>query len=189
MPKRVTWEKLRAEFPDVEFPEFLKITKEVNLAGLDEEGIEILRLILHEKNEKARLAKAEEEASIYGRLRELTEAMPHRELEIEFLQGEALEHAQAFLIYGLVMPHRTRTFAGGRSITVQVLQRFVTGKLGPLFNKESFDAAHRWLLRNGVIIEHRGGAISLETNFSRATAEGRKILSSLRKFVLAKSRA
>lgn len=174
--REVSWKSLRAEFPDVPFSDLLELANQVWLTELDAEGLEILRLILAEKNDEGKREREIVESLMRERLSVVSASMLHNELDLPTLRGVDREHVQAYVVYGLLMPSSARTFAGARGISPGVIREFVSRKLGARFNEVRYQAAERYLIREGVIDTARGHALNLRERDPKVTELGRVII-------------
>lgn len=176
----ITWGELRKEYPFVPYHFWVEKIRETKLEQLDDEGLEILCFILAEENEKGIKAKEAEQKLIREKLNLITASMVHNDFDIKVpLEIDKL-HCQAYIVYGLLAPSQTRTFAGSRSRTLQPIRQFVSNKLGLLFDCQKFNNVHNWLLKNGVILSKKG--ISLNTKLENCTPEGRAIVKEAERF-------
>jgi hypothetical protein len=183
--ERPRWQELRKEYSSIPFAVFLSIVEKTRIGELDEEGIQILRLILQEEEDKGRSEKLAEESLIKSRLTQVSGSMIHHGLRIRVSEEVDLECVQAYVVYGLLASTQSRTFAGGRSITKQRLQTVVANKLGIFFSKEKFEAVHAWLLKSGVVtVMSRNESLALNVSRKGCTESGLAIVEEAKRFKL-----
>ena len=169
--------RLRQEYQNIPFDVFLRITGGISVSTLDAEEMEILRLILNEENEKGKAAKAAWEGVVQERLQFLVASMIHHELDIDVPGDLDREYVQAYIVYGLIAPSSTRTFAGSRYISPQTIRGFVERKLGSFFNLDKHQKAEAWLVQQGVVDTAGGGySLNLKENETGVTPVGLEII-------------
>ncbi len=174
----ITWELLRKDYPHIPASEFLQLVKEIrdqlqgkSLRELDEGTLDVIRLLFAEREQEALVAHESEKALIQDIGERITASMLHRQLEITVPKGIDLEHAQAFLAYGLIFPSSSRTFAGENYLPREHIRRNVRGKLLHRFDIEKLSTVEGYLLRHGVIARQGKAAAVI---YSLNTLEGAK---------------
>ena len=181
--EKISWSDLRKEYPNIPFYIFLDFTKKISIHELDEEGMEIFRLILEEENEKGKAAKDAEEEVLHERLQVITASMVHGELDISVPPQLDREHVRAYIVYGLIMPSSSRTFAGSRDINSRTILDFVKRKLGRLFDQAKHEQAESWLVRQGVLNNSGGFTLNLKENSQSVSPEGRAIITEAKRLM------
>lgn len=191
----ITWESLRKEYPHIPASEFLQLVREIRdqlqgkaLRELDEETLDVVRLLFAEREQEALVVHTSEQALIQNIGERITASMLHRQLEITVPKGVDLEHAQAFLTYGFIFPSSNRTFAGENHLPREHIRRNVRGKLLHRFEVEKFSTVENYFLRCGVIMQQGKAAAviySLNTHeWARGvTREGREAIKVIKCFM------
>lgn len=181
--KKVSWSDLRKEYPDIPFVVFLGFIKEISLNELDEEGMEVFQLILKEENEKGKATKDAEKEILQERLKFITASMVHGELDINVPSQLDKKHVQAYIVYGLIMPSSSRTFAGSRDVSQQTIRNFVKSKLGRVFDQAKHERAESWLIKQGVINTSGGFTLNLKENTRKVSPEGQAIITEAKRLM------
>ncbi len=176
--KKISWVDLRKEYPHVTFDVWMKLADSVSLTGLDDEGMEILRMILEEENEKGEAAKAALNEVLNGRLKAISASMVHTQFRVRKILPRGIDkvHVQAYIVYGLLMPSSQRTFAASRKINPQTIRDFVERKLGRLFDQTKHETTEAWLIKQGVVNVSGGYTLNLKEKRKGVTPKGRKII-------------
>jgi len=165
------------------FEVFCEITKGLEIDKLNEGDLQTLYLFLEEADKKG---KQEEDAFrklLKERLSALSGSMIYHKLIIKVPKGVDVDHAQAYIVYGLLSSGQSRTFSGRHVISEQVLRNMVENKLGAFFNKDKFEDAQRWLIKIGVVVSTRKG-VALNSACETCSKEGKAIVKEAQRFKL-----
>lgn len=175
---------LRKRFGTVPFEQFREV---VDI--LWEEGIDTVVSVLAEEEAKAVALEAERMKRVEQVLEQIKASEIHRKIHIAVPDGVDLEHAQAILVHGFIVPSSKRSFIGSNKVSMSHVRSNVENKLWKDFSHEKYDVAWRWLVSLGVIstaYSRTSGACSLVLTLpKRSSAESRRLLDAIHRFIKA----
>lgn len=107
---------------------------------------------IFDRAEKEAVAEKEEgERKIKELGHQLSVGEQHRLLHFVVPADVDLEHTQAILAYGFLMPGSGRVFSGTHVIPERYVRKNTANKLGIRFSRAKYDTALEYLKREGVI--------------------------------------
>lgn len=106
--------------------------------------------VLDEAEGRARQKKAEEDAAIRQLELKFSASEQHHRLHFAVTPDIDVEHAQAILMYGFVMPGQQGAFIGSKMIPKQHVAHNVRNKLGYRYSEKKFHLALSYLEKEGI---------------------------------------
>ena len=178
---------LRKAYPNMNLLAFVKIYEE------NRESDDLL-----EKLDEAEKAATIENEEGERRMRELGARLSaselHQRLRFVVPADIDLEHAQAMLMYGFLMPGQGSMYVGGHVLCERNIRKNVENKLGWRFNREKYDAVLSYFSKVGILNSETSGGrdelLSLKSSPTErgVTGHGAQIIRVAMEFVRQKKR-
>lgn len=155
--------ELRDAYPHMLFSQFVEIYE------LHRNNPDLLDY-LDAAEKKAVLAKEAAEEKLKKLYEEISASEQHRKLNIVVPADFDLEHVQAVLMYGFLMPGKTVVFLGKHLLPESHVRTNVENKLGFNFSQKKLDMALSYLKKEGIFNRRsaesgRGEGLSLKTSW------------------------
>jgi len=140
---------------------------------------------LLEKLDLAEATAVEEDREGSRKLQELGELMSvseqHHKLKFVVPAGVDLEHVQALIMYGFLMPGQDKAYIGGKVLPERHVRTNVKNKLGIRYDLTMYGGALQYLKKEGVLNQQSSGsreeALSLKSGSDAKTRiHGEQIL-------------
>jgi hypothetical protein len=136
--------ELREAYPNMPLTEFLKIFEEYRSS-------QKLLDLLDEAETRAIEKKNDERQAMAALEARLSASEQHIRLAIAVAADVDLEHAQAVLMYGFIMPGTSQQFVGNSMIPQKHVRKNAKTKLGFRFSDEKYKTALNYLMSEGIL--------------------------------------
>jgi len=174
--------ELRKKFRKQDFSQFQEI-----IEIFWDDGIEAVIEMLISEEEHALEAERLRNEKVEEMVAQIRASELHHQLTIQVPEGVDLEHAQAILIYGFVMPGSQQTFMGANKLPTEHVKVNVKNKLGERFDNHLWKKAWSWVMSLGIIQSTRSKSARAHALRTRAiattTEEGRGVLKEIYIFI------
>jgi len=167
--------ELRKRFRKQDISQFLDVVK-----IFWDDGIEAVVEMLVSEEERAIEAERLRDEKVEEMVAQIRASELHHQLNIQVPEWVDLEHAQAILIYGFIMPGSQQTFMGANKLPTEHVKVNVKNKLSERFDDHLWKKAWSWLASLDIIQSTRSRAACAHALRTRAIAttsqEGKEVL-------------